>query len=194
MHEAGYKIVAVSDSHGGIHSEMGIDPMSVMRYKTENGTVQGAPCMGECQNISNDELLALDVDLLIPAALENTITKDNVTDIKAKVILELANGPVTFDADEILEKAGCIVLPDILANAGGVTVSYFEWVQNKAGFYWEEEEVHERLKVIMARESQEIWNIHKDKDCDMRTAAYVHSLGRIAEAIDAHGTKAFFSH
>ena len=108
-------------------------------------------------------------------------------------MLELANGPVTPEADDILAKNGAVVLPDILANAGGVTVSYFEWVQNRQGFYWTEEEIHHRLRSIMEREGRAIWNVSREKEVTMRTAAYVHALGRLAEAIEAHGTQSFFT-
>jgi glutamate dehydrogenase (NADP+) len=131
-------------------------------------------------------------DLLVPAALENMIDEKNAASVKAKLVLELANGPVTPEADAILASNGVVVLPDILANAGGVTVSYFEWVQNRQGYYWPLEEIHERLRTIMEREGRAIWNISRVKDVTMRTAAYVHALGRLAEAIEAHGTQSFF--
>ena len=121
------------------------------------------------------------------------IHEGNAAQVKAKIVLELANGPVTSEADAILEKNGVVVLPDILANAGGVTVSYFEWVQNRQGFYWTLEEIHERLKTIVEREGRAIWAISREKNTSMRTAAYVHALGRLAEAIEAHGTQSFFT-
>jgi glutamate dehydrogenase (NADP+) len=120
------------------------------------------------------------------------ITKRNAADVKAKLILELANGPITTEADAILASKGAVVLPDILANAGGVTVSYFEWVQNKQGYYWTLEEIHDRLRATMEREGRAIWDLTKEKDVTMRTAAYVHALSRLAEAIEAHGTQNFF--
>jgi glutamate dehydrogenase (NADP+) len=113
--------------------------------------------------------------------------------VKAKLVLELANGPVTPEADKILSDKGVVVLPDILANAGGVTVSYFEWVQNRQGFYWAEDEIHQRLRIIMEREGQAIWTVSSEKRIPMRTAAYVHALNRLAEAIEAHGTQSFFT-
>ena len=121
------------------------------------------------------------------------IHEGNAASVKAKLVLELANGPVTPEADEILAREGTAVLPDILANAGGVTVSYFEWVQNRQGFYWPVEDIHDRLKTIMEREGREVWNVSRDKQVTMRTAAYVHALGRLAEAIEAHGTQSFFT-
>jgi glutamate dehydrogenase (NADP+) len=121
------------------------------------------------------------------------IHEGNAASVKAKLVLELANGPVTPEADEILARQGTVVLPDILANAGGVTVSYFEWVQNRQGFYWPVEDIHDRLKTIMEREGREVWNVSREKRVTMRTAAYVHALGRLAEAIEAHGTQSFFT-
>ena len=121
------------------------------------------------------------------------IHEGNAASVKAKLVLELANGPVTPEADEILAREGTVVLPDILANAGGVIVSYFEWVQNRQGFYWPVEDIHDRLKTIMEREGREVWNVSRDKQVTMRTAAYVHALGRLAEAIEAHGTQSFFT-
>ena len=121
------------------------------------------------------------------------IHEANAPSVKAKLVLELANGPVTPEADEILARQGTVVLPDILANAGGVTVSYFEWVQNRQGLYWPVEDIHDRLKTIMEREGREVWNVSRDKQVTMRTAAYVHALGRLAEAIEAHGTQSFFT-
>jgi glutamate dehydrogenase (NADP+) len=120
------------------------------------------------------------------------IHADNAASVKAKLVLELANGPVTAEADELLARKGVVVLPDILANAGGVTVSYFEWVQNRQGYYWTLEEIHDRLRTIMEREGRAIWNLSREKEISVRTAAYVHALGRLAEAIEAHGTQNFF--
>src|SRR5690606_13136909 len=147
----------------------------------------------QVQVISPDEMLALDCELLVPAAYENLIHEGNVASIKARVVLELANGPVTPEADAALEAAGVIVIPDILANAGGVTVSYFEWVQNRQGYPWLLEDIHEKLNTIMTREGEAVWRIARDKNISMRTAAYVHGLDRLATAIEAHGTEAQFS-
>jgi len=197
--EAGYKVVAVSDSKGGVYCEKGLDPDSIHKVKNESNQLEAVYCEGSvCQivehsKISNDELLELDVDILVPAALENQITGKNAGNIKAKVVLELANGPVDFDADEILFKKGCTVIPDILANAGGVTVSYFEWVQNRTGFYWELEEVHERLEKKMVKAANAVHEQQEAFNCSMRTAAYAVSITRIGEAIEAKGTEKFFS-
>jgi len=130
--------------------------------------------------------------VLVPAALENMIHEGNAASVKAKLVLELANGPVTAEADKILASKGAVVFPDILANAGGVTVSYFEWVQNRQGYYWTEEEIHQRLRMVMEREGRAIWSLAKEKQVPLRTAAYVHALSRLAEAIEAHGTQNFF--
>jgi glutamate dehydrogenase (NADP+) len=141
----------------------------------------------EHETISNQDLLKLDVDILIPAALENQITEHNAHEIRAKYIFEIANGPVTPSADAILTSRGIQVFPDILINAGGVTVSYFEWVQNRSGLYWTLEEVNTRLKQSMVEETLRIWQIAQQKQVSMRTAAYIHALSRLSEAIAAQG-------
>lgn len=199
LHDDGYKVVAISDSRGGIHSEDGFDVPSIIKIKNESREVKAVYCDGAlCTNvpaatISNEALLELDVDIMIPAALENVITEENAARIKAPVIVEVANGPLSSGGDAILRKNGNLILPDILANAGGVTVSYFEWTQNKQGFYWDEEEIHHRLQAIMAREFGNVYDLMERKDIDMRTAAYAHALSRIGEAISSLGTHAFFS-
>ena len=147
----------------------------------------------EADTITNEQLLELDVDLLIPAALENQITKENADRIQAPVIVEVANGPITGDADQILNEKAKLVVPDILANAGGVTVSYFEWVQNKAGYYWTLDEVHSRLHEIMSREFNAVYDFMEQKEIDMRTAAYALALNRIGEAIASQGTVRYFA-
>ncbi len=189
----GHKIVAVSDSEGAVFSSAGLHVDPLLDAKAKGKPVSSTVGTGGHERIAADELLAVDCDLLVPAALENMIHEGNAASIKAKLVLELANGPVTPEADEILEKQGTVVLPDILANAGGVTVSYFEWVQNRQGFYWPVEDIHERLQTIMEREGREVWNVSRDKQVTMRTAAYVHALGRLADAIEAHGTQSFFT-
>lgn len=197
--EAGYKVVAVSDSKGAIYMPDGLDIESVFKQKQETRNLEAVYCEGSvCEvlahdKISNAELLELDVDILVPAALENQITLDNVDNIKAKVILELANGPTSFDAGEKLFERGIPVIPDVLANAGGVTVSYFEWVQNKAGYYWEEEEVHEKLGKIMRRASNEVFDAAEKCKSSLRTGAYIVAVERIGKAIESHGTQSFFA-
>ncbi|MGK7903634.1 MAG: Glu/Leu/Phe/Val dehydrogenase [Hormoscilla sp.] len=198
LSNAGYKVVAVSDSHGGIYAKKGLDIPSVRRYKEATKGIQAAYCektvcnIVEHEVISNADLLTLDVDMLVPAALENQITEQNASDIKAKYIFELANGPITSGADDILARKGIQVFPDILANAGGVTVSYFEWVQNRSGLYWTAAEVNQRLQAKMVEETENIWAIAQKEGVSMRTAAYIHALHRISEAIDAKGTRAYY--
>jgi len=184
LNELGCKIVAVNDSRGGAYNPNGLDPKAVLDYKTKNGTVKGFP---GSKDITSDELLTLDVDILVPAALENVITSKNAGDIKAKIIGEAANGPTTPEADEILYKKGILVIPDILCNAGGVTVSYFEWVQNLMNFYWTEEEVNQRLEHLMVKAFNEVYSLHKEYSVNMREAAYMVAIKRIAEALKVRG-------
>ena len=193
LHADGFKIIGVSDSRSAIYDPDGMDPLAVMDHKQKSRGLSGSPSNGNLQEMTNAELLEQECDVLIPATMENQIIEENAADIKAPIILELANGPTTPAADAILRKSGTIVIPDILANAGGVTVSYFEWVQNKAGYYWPLDEVQSKLKKIMEPEARRIWNVKQERDVDMRTAAYVHALDRIASAVEAHGTKAYFS-
>jgi glutamate dehydrogenase (NADP+) len=199
LHRDGYRIVAVSDSKGGIYNENGFDIPSIIRGKHETQEVQAMYCQeGVCEiipaeNLTNEALLALDVDILIPAALENVIHKNNASAVKAAIIVEVANGPVTSDADHILESNNIMVVPDILANAGGVTVSYFEWVQNNQGYYWPLERIHTELKSIMDVAFEQVYNLMLEKSISMRIAAYVSGLQRLAEAIDAQGTHSYFS-
>jgi glutamate dehydrogenase (NADP+) len=194
LYDAGYQIVAVSNSEGGIYDPDGIDPYSLKKWEQDHKEIlAGAPTKGTSRPISNEDLLKLPVDVLVPAALENQITARNAHEIKARIILELANGPVTADGDTILHERGILVIPDILANAGGVTVSYFEWVQNQTGFYWELEEVQEKLQRIMEKAAISVWNTMKEYNCDMRTAAYVEALKKLSEAIEAHGTRYYFN-
>jgi glutamate dehydrogenase (NADP+) len=199
LHADGYKVVAVSDSRGAIYNPNGFDVPSLIRFKNENRQVRAVYCKGtvcemvEADKLTNAELLELDVDILIPAAMENQITADNAARIKAGVIVEVANGPTTTEADRILHENNKLVLPDILANAGGVTVSYFEWVQNRTGQYWELDDVNNRLGKNMAREYNAIFSLKEEKAIDMRTAAYVHALRRLGEAIESKGTRVYFS-
>lgn len=184
LHEWGYKIVAVSDSKGGIFDPQGIDPHEVSEHKGKTGSVTN---FKTAKNISNSKILTADVDVLVLAALENQVTKDNAGDIKAKIVVELANGPTTPEADDILFKNGIIVVPDILANAGGVTVSYFEWVQNNYGYYWTEEEVLKRLEKKMISATESVQETSKKFKCDMRTGAYVLAINRIIQAEKLRG-------
>lgn len=195
LFQAGYRVVAVSDSQGGIYSPQGLDIPSLRRLKEATRGIQAIYCEGSVcsgidhQTLSNEDLLELEVDILVPAALENQITVENADRIKAAYIFEVANGPITSAADQILEAKGIQVFPDILVNAGGVTVSYFEWVQNRSGYYWSLEEVNQRLQEKMTRETELIWSLAHDLTCSMRTAAYVHALKRLTEAIEARGTR-----
>jgi glutamate dehydrogenase (NADP+) len=189
----GNKVVAVSDSAGAIHKADGLDVAKLIAGKNAGKRVTDLAAELGATIIAADDLIAVEADLLVPAALEEMITIDNAASIKAKVVLELANGPVTAEADKILNEQGVVVLPDILANAGGVTVSYFEWVQNRQGFYWDLEEIHARLKKMMEREGRAVWDIAKDRGVSVRSAAYIHALGRLATAIEAHGTQPFFA-
>ncbi|MFQ5984542.1 MAG: Glu/Leu/Phe/Val dehydrogenase [Alphaproteobacteria bacterium] len=189
----GFRIIGLSDSRSAIYDPDGLEPAAVLAHKRRTGRLSGAPTNSKAQKITNAELLELECDLLVPAAMENQIIEENAEQIKAPVILELANGPITPAADAILNRRGVKVIPDILANAGGVTVSYFEWVQNKAGYYWTLEDIRDRLRAVMEPETRRVWDLAKQRDIDMRTAAYVHALDRIAGAVAAHGTKAFFT-
>lgn len=200
LHSHGYRVVAVSDVEGGIYREEGFDIPSLIQHNGKDSRLEAVYCTGsvcktvEANRISNEELLALDVDVLIPAALGGTIHKDNARDVKAGVIVEGANGPLTSEADEVLHRRGDIcIVPDILANAGGVTVSYFEWVQNREGFYWPLEDVHERLETIMVRSFHEVDDLAHQHGIDLRTAAYVLALNRIGAAVVAGGTQRYFT-
>jgi len=178
------RIVAISDSRGGVTNPRGIDPLKAMRYKERSGTVVGMP---GTTRISNDDLLTMKCDILIPAALENVITLNNVEQIKAKMIAEAANGPTTPHADEVLARRGITLLPDILTNAGGVTVSYFEWVQDLQSFFWSEAEVNAKLESVMRRAFQEAYETTRKHRTHMRTGSYVLAVGRVAEATLARG-------
>jgi len=173
------KIVALSDSRGGVHNPRGIDPLKALRYKERAGTVVGMP---GASRISNDDLLALKCDILVPAALEGVITLHNAEQIKAKIVAEAANGPTTPHADEVLARRGILVLPDILANAGGVTVSYFEWTQNLQGAMWPENEVIQKLDFVMRRAFADVYATMRKYHAHPRAAAYLLAVGRVAEA------------
>ncbi len=185
LSELGCNIVAVSDSNGGVYDPNGLNMQEIARLKDHE--VLTIRDYGAQYHISNADLLELGVDVLIPAALENVITAANAKKIKAKIIAEAANGPTTPEADKILRSHGVIVIPDILANAGGVTVSYFEWVQNLSNYYWTEEEVLGRLKRIMVQSYEAVRDLAKEYDTDLRTAAFMISLKRIAEAMKVRG-------
>jgi len=198
-HQAGYPIVAISDSQGGIVSETGLQPEQIMHHKRSRRELKAmlycdASVCEEAayQTITNAELLELDVDVLALAALENQITADNAERIRAAQILEIANGPIDAAGDEILAQRGIPVLPDVLVNAGGVTVSYFEWVQNRAGYYWDEAEVNARLRIIMEREANAVFDLAQERDLTLRTAAYLQGVQRIAGAIGERGTREYF--
>jgi glutamate dehydrogenase (NAD(P)+) len=178
------KIVAISDSRGGVHNPRGIDPMRALRYKERAGTVVGMP---GASRISNDELLALKCDILVPAALESVITLHNAEQVKAKIVAEAANGPTTPHADEVLSRRGIFVLPDILSNAGGVTVSYFEWVQDLQGFFWQLQEVNAKLEYVMKRAFNDMYETMRKFHVYPRAAAYILAVNRVAEATQVRG-------
>ncbi len=182
--ETGCKIVAVSDSNGGVHDPNGVDPVLVMEHKKRTGSVEG---YGSTQRITNEELLELECDILVPAALENQITHLNAEDIKAKVVVEGANGPTTPEADEILSQRGIMLVPDILANAGGVTASYFEWVQDLQYFFWTTDEVRQRLKVIMDDAFERVFSTAQKEKVDLRTGANMLAMREVARAIELRG-------
>jgi len=187
IHEMGANVVAVSDSSGGIYTEAALDPVAVKDYKRETGSVVGYPDAKD--DLTNEELLTLDVDLLIPAALENAIDESLAHDITADVISEAANGPITPAADDVLSDRETLVIPDILANAGGVIVSYFEWVQNRQRFYWSEERVNEELDSTIVSQFQNLVDAYEERKLpSLRTAAYVVALQRVMNAGEQSGT------
>ncbi|MFC6332929.1 Glu/Leu/Phe/Val dehydrogenase [Paenibacillus septentrionalis] len=183
LEEAGCKVVAVSDSKGGIYDPNGLDLAKVGELK-DNASILD---YGQQYHISNEQLLELDVNVLVPAALENVITAVNANNIKASIIAEAANGPTTPEADRILTEKGIIVIPDVLANAGGVTVSYFEWVQNLMNYYWSEQEVLEKLEVNMINSYKAVRDLAKEYNVNLRKAAYMIAIKRISAAMEARG-------
>lgn len=184
LDEAGFRVIAVSDSQGALYCEGGLKPEGAMSCKIEHGHVGECFVAGQsCRRIENEELLTLECDILVLAAMENQLTKENAGDVKAKLVLELANGPISPEADDILEEKGIRVIPDILANAGGVTVSYFELVQNQTNYYWSKEEVHEKLKAIMCKAWNAVYENAKQYHCSYRKAAYITAMKRLEEAI-----------
>ncbi|MGH2450978.1 MAG: Glu/Leu/Phe/Val family dehydrogenase [Candidatus Limnocylindria bacterium] len=184
MAELGATVVGVSDTSGGVHSPKGLDPFKVDAYKRETGRVQGFP---GTDAVSNAELLELDCDILIPAAMENQIGEHNAPRIRAKVVAEAANGPTSPEADRILFDRGAFLIPDILCNAGGVTVSYFEWVQDLQNLFWREATINARLKEVMVRSFTDVLNMAQKHKVDMRTAAYMVAVHRVAEATLTRG-------
>jgi glutamate dehydrogenase (NAD(P)+) len=184
LHEQGAKVIAISDSRGGIHNPNGINIPAAIAHKQETGALGG---FRDGDAITNEELVQLECDVLAPCALEQVITSDNADRVKARLVAEGANGPLTPGADEILDDRGVIVLPDILANAGGVVVSYFEWVQGLQEYFWKESEVNARLNDIMTRAFNETWNTQEQRGVSMRTAAYGIAVERVAEATMTRG-------
>jgi glutamate dehydrogenase (NAD(P)+) len=184
MHAEGAKIVAATDWKGGVHNPKGLDMPALLTWAAEHKTVAGFP---GSEPITNDQLFALDVDVLVPAALENQITAENQATIKAKMVIEGANGPTTPDAHQALHARGVFVVPDILANAGGVTTSYFEWVQDRHGYFWSEKEVNERLEVKMVQAFDAVLATAKKHNVDMRTAAYIVAINRVATVTRMRG-------
>ncbi|HEX9503446.1 MAG TPA: Glu/Leu/Phe/Val dehydrogenase [Patescibacteria group bacterium] len=178
--EAGFKVVAVSDSKGGIYNPAGLDIQKVQEYKKTKGSLAG---FLDSQEVSNEQLLELPVDILVPAALENQLHKDNAEKIKAKVIIEMANGPTTPEADAILKQRGVWIIPDVLSNSGGVAVSYLEWVQNLEDKHWTREEVLNKLTLYMTEAWQNVLQISKQYQTDFRNAAFILAINRITQAL-----------
>jgi len=184
LHEEGARVVAVSDSSGGIYNPKGLDVPAVLAYKQETHSLAG---FRGGDAITNDELILLDCDVLAPCALEQVITADNASKVRAKIVLEGANGPTTPAADDVLEDMDVLILPDVLANAGGVVVSYFEWVQGLQEYFWKEDEVNEKLRDIVCRAFEETWALRKERQTSMRMAAYGAAVKRVAEATTTRG-------
>ncbi len=184
LHEMGCKIVGISDISGGVYNAKGINIPRALRYSKEHGTLLGLP---ETEPVSNKELLELPCDILIPAALENQLTIENATQIKARMIVEAANGPTTPEADHILNDRGITIVPDVLANAGGVTVSYFEWVQDLQRFFWAEQEINQKLEAIMVRAYQAVQRKSQEQETNLRLGAYLLAVARVAEATELRG-------
>jgi glutamate dehydrogenase (NAD(P)+) len=182
--EEGATVIAVSDSRVGLHNPNGIDVAAAIAHKHETGSLAG---LKGAEEITNDELLLLECDVLAPCALEQVITSDNADQVKAQIICEGANGPITPSADEIPDDKGILVLPDVLANAGGVVVSYFEWVQGLQEYFWKEPEVNSKLRDIVTRAFNETWHVYGEKQISMRAAAYGVAVGRVAEATITRG-------
>ncbi len=184
LHELGCKVIGVSDVAGGYYNQNGIDIADALQYARDHPSLAG---YAHAQQISNDELLELKCDLLVPAALENQLTSANAPRVQAKFIVEGANGPTTPEADEIFKQRGILVVPDVLANAGGVIVSYFEWVQGLQSFFWDEREINDRLEKLMVNNFARVWKVSQDKQVDMRAAAYILAIERVARAAELRG-------
>jgi len=184
LHEQGYKVVAVSDSRGGIYNPKGINPINVFEHKEKSGSVLGYK---DTERVTNEELLELPCGILVPAALENQITKANANKIRARIVAEAANAPITPEADKILKEKGIFLIPDILANSGGVTSSYFEWVQNLTRERWSEQEANKKLEDRLVKAFEEVYQISRKREVDMRTAALILGVGRVAEAVKTLG-------
>jgi glutamate dehydrogenase/leucine dehydrogenase len=180
----GCKVVAVSDSSGGIYCKEGLNPYNVRKYKNKTGTVKGYK---DCVDISNSELIETECDILVPAAIENQITRENATKVRARIVAEGANGPTNPDADKIFQEKGVWLIPDILANSGGVTVSYFEWVQNLTREHWTLEEVNIKLENKIVKAFEDVYRLAKKEESDMRTAALMLGVGRVAHALRTLG-------
>jgi glutamate dehydrogenase len=178
MYDAGAKVIAVSDAYGAIHDENGLDIPYLLDRRDSFGTISTL----FKNTISNKEMLELDCDILVPAAIENQITEDNADAIKASIVVEAANGPTTNEATKILTERGILLVPDVLASSGGVTVSYFEWVQNNQGYYWTEEEVEEKLEKVLVHSFNTVYNTSSARKVDMRLAAYMVGVRKMAEA------------
>ncbi len=186
LHDAGCQVVAISDVEGGLYNPKGLDPEAINRHKQGAGTVSGYP---GADSITNPELLEIDCDVLVPAAVEGVVTVKNADRVRADIVCEAANGPITFEADKVLNDRGVFVVPDILANAGGVVVSYFEWVQDIQAYFWSEEDVNDRLRDILERAYGEVETLAKEKGLTLRQAAHWIGVGRVAEA---HLTRGLF--
>jgi glutamate dehydrogenase (NAD(P)+) len=184
LHELGCKVIAISDVTGGYYRAEGIDVKDALKYARENKTLKGYP---HAQPVTNQELMELPCELLVPAAMENQITEENAARIQAKLIVEGANGPTTPEADEILRQRDIMVVPDVLANSGGVIVSYFEWVQGLQSFFWDENDINNRLERLMVTNFQRVWDMAQQKQVDLRAAAYILAIDRVAKAADLRG-------
>ena len=178
MHDAGAKVIGISDAYGALHDPNGLDIDYLLDRRDSFGTVTKL----FNNTITNKELLELECDILVPAAIENQITEENAHNIRASIVVEAANGPTTLEATEILTERGILLVPDVLASAGGVTVSYFEWVQNNQGYYWTEEEVEEKLEKVMVKSFKNIYDTAQTRRVDMRLAAYMVGVRKMAEA------------